>query len=70
MALDVKASYDIRELLKRIAHEEEKTIILLTYDMNVVQDTCEKVIIMNKGKIVARDKISFFLFIYFLFEYK
>lgn len=55
LGLDVKASYDIRELLKRIAKEEKKTIILTTHDMNVVQEVCDRVIIINKGNIIAND---------------
>lgn len=58
LGLDVKASYEIRELLKKLAKEDGRTIILTTHDMNVVQDVCERVIIINNGKIIAKDKIE------------
>lgn len=57
LGLDVQASYEIRELLKQIVREQGRTVILTTHDMNVVQDTCERVIIINQGRIVADDSV-------------
>lgn len=36
-------------------------MILTSHDMNVVQDTCERVIIINEGRIVADDSIDHLL---------
>lgn len=58
LGLDVKTSYDIRELLKQIAAENGRTVLLTSHDMNVVQDVCERVIIINNGRIIAQDKVS------------
>ncbi|MGF7060477.1 ABC transporter ATP-binding protein [Brassicibacter mesophilus] len=58
LGLDVNASYEIRKLLKKLAKEDGRTIILTTHDMNVVQDICERVIIINRGKIIANDKVK------------
>ena len=57
LGLDVQASYEIRQLLKQIVEEQGRTIILTTHDMNVVQDTCQRVIIVNEGRIVADDSV-------------
>ncbi|NMB19973.1 MAG: ABC transporter ATP-binding protein [Firmicutes bacterium] len=57
LGLDVQASYEIRQLLTEIVKEQGRTIILTTHDMNVVQDTCQRVIIVNEGKIVADDSV-------------
>lgn len=57
LGLDVQASFEIRELLKRMVEEQGRTIILTTHDMNVVQDTCKRVIIINQGRIVADDSV-------------
>ena len=57
LGLDVQASYEIRQLLKQIVHEQGRTIILTTHDMNVVQDTCQRAIIVNEGRIVADDSV-------------
>ncbi|MGV8145472.1 MAG: ABC transporter ATP-binding protein [Alkaliphilus sp.] len=58
LGLDVKASYEIRDLLKRIAKENGTTIIITTHDMSVVQEICERVIIINNGAIIAEDKVE------------
>lgn len=57
LGLDVQASFEIRELLKRMVEEQGRTIILTTHDMNVVQDTCKRVIIINQGRIVSDDSV-------------
>ncbi|WBW95123.1 ABC transporter ATP-binding protein [Oceanirhabdus sp. W0125-5] len=58
LGLDVKASYDIRRMLTEIVKKENKTIILTTHDMNVVEDVCDRVIIVDHGRIIAEDKIE------------
>lgn len=57
LGLDVQASYEIRQLLKEIVRDQGKTVILTTHDMNVVQDTCERVIIVNEGRVVTDDSV-------------
>lgn len=61
LGLDVKASYEIRSLLRRIIQEEQRTVIITTHDMNVVQDICQHVVIINEGRIVANDNIQHLL---------
>ncbi|MCM3239915.1 ABC transporter ATP-binding protein [Heyndrickxia oleronia] len=58
LGLDVEISYEIRKLLKEIAKEYNKTILLSSHDMPVVQEICERVIIINKGRIVTDDSVS------------
>ena len=58
LGLDVETSYELRWILKRMAERGERTILLSSHDMNVVQDICERVIIINHGKIVVDDKIE------------
>lgn len=56
LGLDVKASYDIRHLLKEIVKKDGKTIILTTHDMNVVEEVCDEVLIIDEGKIITQDR--------------
>ncbi|NLO66517.1 MAG: hypothetical protein GX101_07475 [Firmicutes bacterium] len=70
LGLDVQASYEIRQLLKKIVEEQGRTVILTTHDMNVVQDTCERVIIINQGKIVADDSVHNLLDLFRMKVYK
>jgi ABC-2 type transport system ATP-binding protein len=58
LGLDVESSYHLRHILKQMAEWGERTILLSTHDMNVVQDICERVIIINGGHIVADDRIE------------
>ncbi|MCX8103645.1 MAG: ABC transporter ATP-binding protein [Candidatus Bipolaricaulota bacterium] len=58
LGLDVETSYELRWILKRMAEQGQRTILLSSHDMNVVQDICERVIIINHGRIVVDDKIE------------
>lgn len=54
IGLDPKQITDIRSLIKELGGE--RTIILSTHILPEVTMTCNKVIIINKGKIAATDK--------------
>lgn len=58
LGLDVEAGYEVRQLLRDIAHVEGKTIIISTHDMPVVQDLCERTVIINNGKVVVDDRVA------------
>ncbi len=58
LGLDVETSYELRRSLKQLAEEENRTIILSSHDMHVVQDVCQRVIIMNQGRIVVDDTVD------------
>ena len=53
VGLDPKQIADIRELIKSLG--KEHTVILSSHILSEVSQICEKVIIINKGKIVAID---------------
>ncbi len=54
--LDPNQLVEIRNLIKEIG--KNKTIILSTHIMQEVEAICDRVIIINKGKIVADDSLS------------
>jgi ABC-2 type transport system ATP-binding protein len=54
--LDPKQINETRDLIKSLAGDH--TIILSTHILPEVSQTCEQVIIINKGKIVATDSVS------------
>jgi len=58
LGLDVEASHDLRQSLKQMADRGERTIVLSSHDMNVVQDICERVIIINQGRVVVDDRVA------------
>ncbi|TLX72115.1 gliding motility-associated ABC transporter ATP-binding subunit GldA [Labilibacter sediminis] len=51
--LDPNQIVEVRDLIKRVG--EKKTIMLSTHIMQEVQAICERVIIINKGEIVANE---------------
>jgi ABC-2 type transport system ATP-binding protein len=54
--LDPKQINETRDLIKSLAGDH--TIILSTHILPEVEQTCEKVIIINKGKLVATDSVK------------
>jgi ABC-2 type transport system ATP-binding protein len=54
--LDPNQLVEIRELIKSIG--QSKTVLLSTHIMQEVEAICDRVIIINKGKIVADNKAS------------
>ncbi|GAA0318651.1 ABC transporter ATP-binding protein [Bacillus carboniphilus] len=51
-ALDVTIQAQILELLKKLQKELGTAVIMITHDMGVVAETCDKVAVMYAGKIV------------------
>ena len=51
-ALDVTIQAQILELLKKIRDEFNTSIILITHDLGVVADMCDRVYVMYGGKVV------------------
>jgi ABC-2 type transport system ATP-binding protein len=54
--LDPKQILDTRQLIKNLAGDH--TIILSTHILPEVEQTCEQVIIISKGKLVATDSVE------------
>ena len=53
-ALDVTIQAQILDLLRRLNHERRMAILLVTHDLGVVAQTCERVMVMYAGRIVER----------------
>jgi ABC-2 type transport system ATP-binding protein len=51
--LDPNQIVEIRNIIRKIG--EEKTVILSTHILSEVEATCDRVVIINRGKIVADD---------------
>jgi ABC-2 type transport system ATP-binding protein len=56
VGLDPVSSMDFRHLLRdKLAHEEGKTIVLSTHNLPEAQDVCDRIAILDRGKITACD---------------
>lgn len=58
IGLDVTAKEIIRNLIKKQALEEDTTLLLTSHDTDDMEKVCERVIIINKGKIIFDDSIT------------
>jgi ABC-2 type transport system ATP-binding protein len=56
--LDPKQIIETRELIKDLAKAGAHTIILSTHILPEVEQTCEHVVIINKGQLVATDTVE------------
>lgn len=53
-ALDPKTTNSILQLLKRVNRELHITIVLITHEMHVIQSICNRVAVMENGRIVEQ----------------
>ena len=56
-ALDPETTVATLAILKRINKELGLTIVMITHEMQVVKQICERVVVMNYGKIVEQGKV-------------
>ncbi|MFC7240651.1 ABC transporter ATP-binding protein [Saliphagus sp. GCM10025317] len=53
LGLDVEHSLELRRQLRDLVERESRTVVLSSHDMDVIEAVCDRVIIMNDGRIVA-----------------
>ena len=58
LGLDVESSRTLQRELRRLAHEDGLTIVLSSHDMSVVENVCDRVVMMADGRIVADDTVT------------
>ncbi|MDE0545420.1 dipeptide/oligopeptide/nickel ABC transporter permease/ATP-binding protein [Microbacterium sp. C7(2022)] len=51
-ALDVTVQKQVLELLARVRHENDVALVLISHDVAVVREVCDRVLVMYAGKIV------------------
>ncbi|MDF7682774.1 methionine ABC transporter ATP-binding protein [Lactobacillus sp. ESL0679] len=56
-ALDPQNTQQILALLKKLKKELNLTIVLITHEMDAVKKICDKVAVMEQGKIVEKGKL-------------
>lgn len=58
IGLDVTAKEIIRNLIKKQALEEDTTLLLTSHDTDDMEKVCERVIIINKGKLIFDNSLT------------
>lgn len=56
-ALDPKTTYAILELLKKVNEQLGITIVIITHEMQVVKEICNKVAVMENGRVIEAGTI-------------
>jgi ABC-2 type transport system ATP-binding protein len=52
--LDPKASRQLREYIKTVLQgEQAKTILVMTHGMEIAEDLCDRIVLIDQGQIVA-----------------
>ncbi len=57
LGLDVESSVEIREVIRKLA-EDGKLVLLSTHDMKLVENVADRVMVINKGKLITLKKPS------------
>lgn len=58
LGLDPSGQQDLLELIRRIARDRRASVILSTHLLSEAEDLCDRVLILNRGKIVAQGTVS------------
>jgi len=58
LGLDVEASIELRGELRRLAEVENVTIVLCSHDMDVIEAVCDRIVILQDGRVIADDAMS------------
>lgn len=53
LGLDVKASRTIKQWITELAQKHKKTVVLTTHQLDIAEQLCERIVIINKGKLIA-----------------
>jgi len=64
LGLDIETSIELRGILRELARDTRRTIVVSSHDMDVIQDVCERVVILKEGRVVADDRVDSLLAIF------
>jgi len=53
LGLDVQAAVTVKEWVKKLAHEQGRTIILTTHQLDMAEELCDRVAIIRKGRLLT-----------------
>jgi ABC-2 type transport system ATP-binding protein len=56
--LDPSGMQEMRVFIRRLADEEGKTVFLSSHLLHEVEQVCDRVLILNKGQVVAQGQVS------------
>lgn len=58
IGLDVTIKLKIRELIRKLNEVDHTTVVLTTHDMGDIEALCEKIVIIDHGKIIYNNNVT------------
>lgn len=58
LGLDAMSAKKVKDLIKKIAHEEKAAILLTTHVMEIAEQICDEIAVISKGKIIAKGNLE------------
>lgn len=58
LGLDVESSLKLRRELVRLSKERGMALLICSHDMDVIEATCDRVIILNDGRVMAKNSVE------------
>lgn len=58
IGLDVQSARLVKKRIVELAQNDNKTILLTTHQINIVQEISDRVAVINKGKLIAYEKVE------------
>jgi len=58
LGLDVESSLQLRREIVNLAEDRGLTLVISSHDMEVIEDVCDRVVIMSDGRVVADDTVE------------
>ena len=58
LGLDVEGSRDLQSELRRLASEEDRTVIISSHNMDVIESICDRVLLFDNGQLAVDDRVE------------
>jgi len=58
LGLDIETSIELRSELRRLAEDQSVTVILSSHNMDVIQEVCDSVIILQDGSVMTHEPVN------------
>jgi ABC-2 type transport system ATP-binding protein len=58
LGLDVQAARAVEQMIRRLAQEQGKTVVLTTHQLDMAQELCDRVAIISRGRLIADQPVE------------
>lgn len=70
LGLDIETSHELRTELTRLRDERDITILVCSHDMDVIEEVCDRVVVLNEGSVVTHESIDTLLDLFHTREFE